>query len=65
MKINFNKFPKIPIITGISIKSAKANIKSKSKLDLSLIIFDNLANVAYVTTKSKTFAANIIISKRK
>ena len=34
-----------------------ANIKSKSRLDIGVIIFHDLANVAYVTTKSKTFAA--------
>ena len=28
-------------------------------MDLAIIIFNNYANVAYVTTKSKTFAANI------
>ena len=37
----------------------KANIKSISRLDLVIVIFKNYANVAYLTTKSNTFAANI------
>ncbi|MAJ24237.1 MAG: bifunctional ornithine acetyltransferase/N-acetylglutamate synthase [Rickettsiales bacterium] len=58
-KISEKKFPKIPALDGISILCGKAQIKSKSKLDLALIIFDNYANVAYVSTTSKTCAANI------
>ena len=57
--ISPKKFPKIPVLNNINIKCGKAEIKSKSKLDLSLIVFQSLANVAYVLTKSKTCAANI------
>ena len=55
----YKKFPEIPPIENIDIICGKANIKSRSRLDLAIIIFNNYANVAYVTTKSKTFAANI------
>ena len=60
MKNMFNKnFPKILPLENTDIICGKANIKSRSRLDLAIIIFRNYANVAYVTTKSKTFAANI------
>ena len=55
----YKKFPEIPSLDNLNIICGKANIKSRSKLDLAIVIFKNLANVAYVTTKSKTFAANI------
>ena len=55
----YKNFPKIPILENVDIICGKANIKSRSRLDLAIIIFNNYANVAYVTTKSKTFAANI------
>ena len=55
----YKNFPKIPSIENTDIICGKANIKSRSRLDLAIIIFKNYANVAYVTTKSKTFAANI------
>ncbi len=55
----YKNFPKIPTIENLNIICGKANIKSKSRLDLAIVIFKNFANVAYVTTKSKTFAANI------
>ena len=55
----YKNFPKIPTIENVDIICGKANIKSRSRLDLAIIIFNNYANVAYVTTKSKTFAANI------
>ncbi len=58
-KIFYKSFPKIPILENIDIICGKANIKSRSRLDLAIIIFNNYANVAYVTTNSKTFAANI------
>ncbi|MAH89441.1 MAG: bifunctional ornithine acetyltransferase/N-acetylglutamate synthase [Pelagibacterales bacterium] len=58
-KIHFKIFPKIPLLEGIDIICGKANIKSTTRLDIGVIIFHDLANVAYVTTKSKTFAANI------
>ena len=58
-KMFYKNFPKIPILENVDIISGKANIKSRSRLDLAIIIFNNYANVAYVTTKSKTFAANI------
>ena len=60
MKKNLYKnFPKIPYLENLDIICVKSNIKSRSKLDLAIVIFRNYANVAYVTTKSKTFAANI------
>ena len=52
-------FPKIPLLENAVIICGKANIKSRSRLDLAIVIFINYANVAYVTTKSKTFATNI------
>ena len=58
-KMFYKNFPKIPTIENVDIICGKANIKSRSRLDLAIIIFNNYANVAYVTTKSKTFAANI------
>ncbi len=58
-KMFYKNFPKIPPIENVDIICGKANIKSRSRLDLAIIIFNNYANVAYVTTKSKTFAANI------
>ncbi len=59
-KINVKKFPKLPSLRGISIRSVCVGIKSKSKLDLSVVVFEEYANVAYVLTKSKTCAANIL-----
>ena len=58
-KMSYKNFPQIPPIENTKIICGKANIKSRSRLDLAIIIFNKLANVAYVTTKSKTFAANI------
>ena len=58
-KMVYKNFPKIPLLENIDIISGRANIKSSSRLDLAIIIFKNYANVAYVITKSKTFAANI------
>ncbi len=58
-KMSYKNFPKIPPIENTKIICGKANIKSRSRLDLAIIIFNKQANVAYVTTKSKTFAANI------
>ena len=58
-KTLYKNFPEIPSLDNLNIICGKANIKSRSKLDLAIVIFKNLANVAYVTTKSKTFAANI------
>ena len=55
----YKNFPEIPLLENADIVSGKANIKSKSRLDLAIIIFNSYANVAYVTTKSKTYAANI------
>jgi len=57
--INLKKFPKLPIFTGMSISYDSVGIKSKSRLDLSLVVFDDYANVASVMTKSKTCGANI------
>ena len=56
-KIKF--FSKENKIGGLTIKTFKVGIKSKSREDLSLIIFDKLASISSVLTKSKTSAANI------
>ncbi len=56
---SFKRIPEIPIFKDINLISGKAEIKSKNKLDLSLVIFNNYANVASVMTKSKTCATNI------
>ena len=58
-KMLYKTFPKTPLLANADIICGKANIKSRSRLDLAIIIFNNYANVAYLTTKSKTFAANI------
>ena len=58
-KMFYKNFPKIATLENADIICGKANIKSRSRLDLAIIIFNNYANVAYVTTKSQTFAANI------
>ncbi|MEC8100454.1 MAG: bifunctional glutamate N-acetyltransferase/amino-acid acetyltransferase ArgJ [Pseudomonadota bacterium] len=58
-KMFYKNFPKICPLENTDILCGKANIKSRSRLDLAIIIFKNFANVAYLTTKSKTFAANI------
>ena len=58
-KTLYKNFPKIPSFENLNIICGKANIKSKSRLDLAIVIFKSYANVAYVTTKSKTYAANI------
>ena len=58
-KMFYKNFPRIPSLDCLDIMCGKANIKSRSRLDLAIVIFKNIANVAYVTTKSKTFAANI------
>ncbi len=50
-KMFYKNFPKIPPIENVDIICGKANIKSRSRLDLAIIIFNNFANVAYVTTK--------------
>ena len=56
-KINF--LIKNSKIGGLTIKTFKVGIKSKSREDLSIIIFDKLASISSVLTKSKTCAANI------
>jgi glutamate N-acetyltransferase / amino-acid N-acetyltransferase len=56
---DLKKFPKLPTFTGMSIIYDSVGIKSKSRLDLSLVIFDGYANVASIMTKSKTCGANI------
>ncbi len=57
--INLKKFPKLPSFSGVSINYDCVGIKSRSKLDLSVIIFDDYASVASVMTKSQTCGANI------
>jgi len=58
-KNKINSLPKSFKFTGLNIKILKAGIKSKFKEDIGLIIFDNLADISFVLTKSKTYAANI------
>ena len=52
-------FSKIKPINGLTINTANIGIKSKTKDDVALITFDELANTATVLTKSKTCAPNI------
>ena len=52
-------FSKIKPIKGININTANIGIKSKTKDDIVLVAFKDLANVATVLTKSKTYAPNI------
>ncbi len=52
-------FSNIGTIPGIRIHTANIGIKSKTKEDVALVSFDELANVATVLTKSTTYAANI------
>ena len=52
-------FSKIKPIKGIYINTANIGIKSKAKQDVALVSFKELANVATVLTKSKTYAPNI------
>ena len=52
-------FSKIKPINGLNINTANIGIKSKTKDDIALITFDELANTATVLTKSKTCAPNI------
>ncbi|MBV68507.1 MAG: bifunctional ornithine acetyltransferase/N-acetylglutamate synthase [Pelagibacterales bacterium] len=52
-------FSKIKPIKGININTANIGIKSKAKEDVALVSFKELANVATVLTKSKTYAPNI------
>ena len=48
MKKTFYKnFPKIPPLDYLDILCGKANIKSRSRLDLAIVIFKNYANVAW------------------
>ena len=57
-----NKIKFLPLdtnLSGLSIKTLKAGIKSHSKEDIGIVIFDQLANISYVLTKSQTSAANI------
>ena len=54
----YKNFPKIPTIENVDIICGKANIKSRSRLDLAIIIFKNYANgICY--NQIKTFATNI------
>ena len=52
-------FSDIKLINGLEIKTIKAGIKSKTREDVTLVVFKDLANVATVLTKSKTCAPNI------
>ena len=47
------------LLDGLEIKTVKAGIKSKTRKDVTLIIFKEFANVAVALTKSKTSAPNI------
>ena len=63
-KLNLKIFPKIPKLDGLKLAYGCAGIKSKTKLDISIIVFEDFAYVASVLTKSKTCAANIIWLKK-
>ncbi|MDC3024179.1 bifunctional glutamate N-acetyltransferase/amino-acid acetyltransferase ArgJ [Alphaproteobacteria bacterium] len=52
-------FPKIKLIKGLDINTLNVGIKNKTKDDVAIISFRELANVAIVLTKSKTYAPNI------
>ena len=52
-------FSKIKPIKGININTANIGIKSKTREDVTIVSFKELANVATVLTKSKTYAPNI------
>ena len=52
-------FSKIKPIKGICINTANVGIKSKTREDVTIVSFKDLANVATVLTKSKTYAPNI------
>ena len=52
-------FSNIKVIKGICINTANVGIKSKTKDDVAIVSFKDLANVAIVLTKSKTYAPNI------
>ena len=52
-------FSDIKLINGLEIKTIKAGIKSKTREDVTLVVFKDLASVANVLTKSKTCAPNI------
>ena len=52
-------FSKIKPLEGLDINTANFEIKSKNRKDVALISFKELANVATVLTKSKTYAPNI------
>ena len=47
------------LLDGLEIKTINTGIKSKTKKDVTLVIFKELANVAVALTKSKTSAPNI------
>ena len=46
--LSFKKIPKLPFFKGIRLIYGKAEIKSKNKLDLSLVIFNDYANVSHM-----------------
>ena len=52
-------FSNIKLINGLNIKTINTGIKSKTREDVTLVVFDELANVATSLTKSKTCAPNI------
>ena len=52
-------FSNIKPIKNLDINTANFGIKSKNREDVTLISFQDLANVATVLTKSKTYAPNI------
>ena len=45
-KLNLKIFPQIPKLDGLKIAYGCAGIKSKTKLDISIIVFEDFANVA-------------------
>ena len=58
-KKNIQIFSKVKFSKDLAIKTMKVGIKNKFKEDVAVVTFKDYANVASVTTKSKTCAANI------
>ena len=58
-KKNIQIFSKVKFSKDLAIKTMKVGIKNKFKEDVTVVTFKDYANVASVTTTSKTCAANI------
>lgn len=53
------RFPAMPSVEGVSIATAKAGIKYRSRTDLCMVAFDPGTTIAGVLTRSKTAAAPV------